>query len=194
VSPPDTAPGRTLRPGILVDRDGTLIAERHYLSDPAGVELLPGVAEAIAAVNRAGIPIALTSNQSGIGRGYFTEADLAAVNGRIAELLEASSAHLDGLYHCPHLPDAGCGCRKPAPGMAEEAATDLGLDLGRSFVIGDKRADVGLGRSVGGTAILVRTGYGRESEANGVVADHTFDDLATALGWILARRVDQEAT
>jgi len=178
---------KVLRPGILIDRDGTLMEDRDYLADPAGVRLFPGVAESIAVANRAGVPIAIVSNQSGIGRGYFTEADLAAVNARLIELLAAAGAHLDGLYHCPHAPEAGCSCRKPAPGMAEQAATDLRLDLTRSLVIGDKRADVELGRAVGATAVLVRTGYGREAEAKGVAADQTFDDLATALAWALKR-------
>jgi len=176
---------KALRPGILIDRDGTLIEERNYLADPAGVELFPGVAEAIAAVNRAGVPIAIVSNQSGIGRGYFTEDDLAAVERRVQEGLAAAGARLDGLYHCPHAPADDCGCRKPAPGLAEQAARDQELDLGSSFVIGDKRADVELGRAVGATAILVRTGYGREAEANGLAADRVFDDLPAALAWVL---------
>jgi len=176
---------RALRPGILIDRDGTLIEDRDYLADPAGVQLFPGGAEAIAAMNRAGMPIALVSNQSGIGRGYFTEADLAAVERRVQEVLAAAGAHLDGLYHCPHAPEAGCHCRKPAPGMAEQAARELSLDLSRSFIIGDKRADVELGRAVGATTILVRTGYGREAEANGAAPDRVFDDLTAALSWVL---------
>jgi histidinol-phosphate phosphatase family protein len=178
---------KELRPGVLIDRDGTLIEDRDYLADPAGVRLFPGVGEAIAAVNRAGMPIAIISNQSGIGRGYFTEADLAAVEGRVQEVLAAAGARLDDCYHCPHAPDDGCRCRKPAPGLAEQAARDLGLDLTRSFVIGDKRADVELARAVGATAILVRTGYGRAAEAEGVAADHTFDDLAAALAWVVER-------
>jgi D-glycero-D-manno-heptose 1,7-bisphosphate phosphatase len=176
---------RALRPGILIDRDGTLIEDRDYLADPSGVQLLPGVAAAVAAVNRAGVPIAIVSNQSGIGRGYFTEEDLAAVERRVQEVLAAEGAHLDGRYHCPHAPGDGCFCRKPAPGMAEQAARDLDLDLDRSVVIGDKRADVELGRAVGATAILVRTGYGREAEAQGVMADQVFDDLPAALAWVL---------
>jgi D-glycero-D-manno-heptose 1,7-bisphosphate phosphatase len=171
----------------LIDRDGTLIADRDYLSDPAGVQLLPGAAQAIAAANRAQVPVVVVSNQSGIGRGYFTEADLAAVNTRLIELLAAAGAHLDGLYHCPHAPEDGCRCRKPAPGLAERAAGDLGLDLGRSFVIGDKQADVALGRAVGATALLVRTGYGEEVAAQGADADGVFADLGQALAWVLER-------
>jgi histidinol-phosphate phosphatase family protein len=178
---------RDLRAGILLDRDGTLIEDRDYLSDPAGVRLLPGAAQAIAAANRAAVPVVVVSNQSGIGRGYFTEADLAAVNARLAALLAAAGARLDGLYHCPHAPGDGCRCRKPAPGLAEQAARELALDLGRSFVIGDKQADVALGRAIGATALLVRTGYGQEAEAKGAAADRVFADLATALAWVLER-------
>lgn len=176
---------KTLRPGILIDRDGTLIEERNYLSEPAGVELFPGVPAAVATVNRAGVPIVIVSNQSGIGRGYFTEDDLATVKARVQEVLAVEGAHLDGYYHCPHAPSDGCRCRKPAPAMAEQAAADLDLDLHRSFVIGDKRADLELGRAVGATAILVRTGYGRDTEAKGVAADQVFDDLPSALAWVL---------
>jgi histidinol-phosphate phosphatase family protein len=171
----------------LIDRDGTLIEDRDYLSDPAGVRLLPGAAEAVAVANRAGVPVVVVSNQSGIGRGYFTDADLVAVNTRLIELLATAGAHLDGLYHCPHAPEVGCRCRKPAPALAEQAASDLGLDLGRSFVIGDKQADIALGRAVGATALLVRTGYGAGVEAQGVAADRVFDDLAAALVWVLKR-------
>jgi len=174
------------RPGLLIDRDGTLIEERHYLADPDGVVLIPGAASAIGAANRAGVPVVLVTNQSGIGRGYFGEAELAAVNRRIEERLAAEGAHLDGLYHCPHAPDAGCDCRKPEPGMALQAAADLRLDLARSFVIGDKEADLALARGVGASPLLVRTGYGGETEAAGGDADRVFDDLADAVGWVVA--------
>ena len=179
-------PGGGGAPAILIDRDGTLIEERHYLADPDGVALIPGVAAAIATANRAGLPVVLVSNQSGIGRGYFGEAELAAVNRRIERLLAAEGAHLDGLYHCPHAPEAGCDCRKPAPGMALQAAADLRLDLGRSFVIGDKEVDLGLARGVGATAVLVRTGYGSETEAADGDADQVFDNLGGAIRWVVA--------
>lgn len=175
------------RPGLLIDRDGTLIEDRDYLADPDEVVLLPGAAAAIGAANRAGVPVVLVSNQSGIGRGYFGEAELQAVNRRIETLLAAEGAHLDGLYHCPHAPDAGCDCRKPAPGMARQAAADLGLDLARAFVVGDKGADLDLARAVAATPLLVRTGYGRETEAAGGDAEAVFDNLAAAIRWVVAR-------
>jgi len=108
------------------------------------------------------------------------------VNRRVEALLGAEGAHLDGLYHCPHPPEAGCDCRKPAGGMALQAAADLHLDLARSFVIGDKSADLGLARTVGATPLLVRTGYGARTEAEGAEADRTFDDLAAAIRWVAA--------
>ncbi|RMF86395.1 MAG: HAD-IIIA family hydrolase [Nitrospirae bacterium] len=175
------------RPALLLDRDGTLIEERHYLADPEGVALIPGAAAAIAEANRAGVPVVLVSNQSGIGRGYFTERDLAAVMRRLEALLAAAGARLDAAYHCPHTPEAGCTCRKPRPGLALRAAAELGLDLRRSFVVGDKEADLGLARAVGAGALLVRTGYGREVEAAGAAADAVFDDLAAAIRWALGR-------
>jgi len=189
VGPPPAASGAVdgpARPAILIDRDGTLIEERNYLADPEGVALIPGAAAAIAAANRVGVPVVLVTNQSGIGRGYFGEAELAAVNRRTEELLAAEGAHLDGLYHCPHAPDAGCNCRKPEPGMALQAAADLHLDLARSCVIGDKEVDLVLARGVGASPLLVRTGYGRETEAAGGDADRVFDDLGGAIRWVVA--------
>ena len=183
---PPSPSGASGRPALLLDRDGTLIEERDYLSDPAGVALLPGVAAAIGLANRAGWVVVVVSNQSGIGRGYFGESEVAAVNQRIERLLAAEGAHLDRLYHCPHAPEARCSCRKPAPGMALQAAAELGLDLGRSFVIGDKPADLALARAVGATPLLVRTGYGRETEAAGPDAARVFADLGAAIRWVVA--------
>lgn len=168
------------RPGVLLDRDGTLIEERHYLADPAEVVLLPGAGAAVARWNASGVPVALVTNQSGVARGYFGEAAVEAVHQRLHELLAAEGARLDGVWFCPHHPDHGgpCACRKPAPGMAEQAAEGLGLDLARSWVIGDKLCDVELATAVGATGVLVRTGHGARTVAPTGVPVHA--DLASA--------------
>jgi D-glycero-D-manno-heptose 1,7-bisphosphate phosphatase len=148
------------RGAVFLDRDGTLIVDREYLADPDGVELLPGAAEAVARLNRAGRPVVLVTNQSGIGRGYFSEADFHAVEARFEELLAAGGAHLDAVYFCPHAPGAGpeCDCRKPAPGLFLRAARDHDLDLGAAFYVGDRLRDVAFGVESGGTGILVGAG------------------------------------
>ncbi|MDO9081919.1 MAG: HAD-IIIA family hydrolase, partial [Humidesulfovibrio sp.] len=145
------------RPGaraVFLDRDGTVIAERHYLSDPAGVELLPGAAVGLRRMRALGLRLVLVSNQSGVGRGYFARADVERVHGRLLELLEAQGVTLDAMYVCPHAPDEGCGCRKPLPGLLERARTELGIDLAQSFMVGDKPCDVDLGLVMNSTTFL----------------------------------------
>jgi len=170
---------------ILLDRDGTIIVDRHYLSDPDGVELLPNAAAGLRRLAALGFRFVVVTNQSGIGRGYFGEGALTAMHARLAELLAAQEVTLAGVYHCPHTDQAGCDCRKPNAGMAKRAAAELKFDLGTAIVIGDKCADIGLGRAIGATTILVRTGHGRATEqAAECVADYTADDLLDAAQWI----------
>ncbi|WP_019832298.1 D-glycero-alpha-D-manno-heptose-1,7-bisphosphate 7-phosphatase [Sphingomonas sp. PR090111-T3T-6A] len=175
------------RPAVLLDRDGTIIVERDYLSDPALVELETGAVEGLRALAEAGFVLAVLTNQSGIGRGYFDLMAAKAVNARVAELLAAEGIVIAGWYLCPHAPDEECDCRKPRPGMARQAAEELGLDLARSWVIGDKSSDVGLADAVGARSILVTTGHGRKDEAamraQGVPVCAT---LVEAAGLILA--------
>lgn len=153
------------RPAVLLDRDGTIIVERDYLSDPALVELETGAAEGLRALAEAGWVLAVLTNQSGIGRGYFDRSAAEAVNARVAELLVDEGVSIAGWYLCPHAPAEDCDCRKPCPGMARQAAAELGLDLARSWVIGDKSSDVGLADAIRARAILVTTGHGRTDEA-----------------------------
>lgn len=165
---------------VLLDRDGTIIEDKHYLSDPEGVELLPGAAKGLKRMQDLGFGLAVLSNQSGIGRGYFDAASVDACNERLAELLAEHGVAIDGFYYCPHGPDEGCGCRKPAPGLMEQAARELGFDPGESIMIGDKSADMGLGRGVGATTILVLTGKGEIHRSKCVddtdfVAVHLFE-------------------
>lgn len=176
----------TPRRFVLIDRDGTINVEKHYLSDPDQLELIPGTAEAIRALRKAGFGVAIITNQSGIARGYFDLARLEQIHARLREILAAEGAQVDGIYICPHGPDDDCTCRKPLPGMIEQAVAEHGFDPRQAVMIGDKEADVELGRGVGATAILVRTGYGRKTEAKGTRADHVVDDLPAAVRIILA--------
>ncbi len=165
---------------VLIDRDGTINVEKHYLSDPDHLELIPGTADAIRRLRQAGFGVCVVTNQSGIARGYFDLDRLARIHARLAELLAADGAQVDGVYICPHGPEDDCACRKPLPGMIEQAAAEHGFDPARAFVVGDKEADVGMGRAVGAVTFLVRTGYGRKTEAKGTAAHHVVDDLAAA--------------
>lgn len=166
---------------VMLDRDGTINVEREYLGDPDGVTLLPGAAEGLRRMARAGLRFVILSNQSAIGRGYFTRRDAEAVNQRLVDLLRQEDVRIDGIYMCPHAPDDACRCRKPAPGLVEDAAREIGFDPHDSFMIGDKAIDMALGRRVGATTILVRTGYGAAQAADAAAdADFTVDDLVAA--------------
>ena len=176
-------------PALFLDRDGVIVEEVGYLHRPEDVVLYPGVAEAIATIRRRGVPVVVATNQSGIGRGKYGEADLHRVSRRIDELLAAAGARIDATYFCPHRPDFGCDCRKPAPGLLRRAAAELGLDLARSVMVGDKGSDLGAARAARCAAVLVRTGYGAEVEAGprAAVPDAVFDSLAEAVPWLAAR-------
>jgi D-glycero-D-manno-heptose 1,7-bisphosphate phosphatase len=166
------------RAGILLDRDGTLIVERHYLADPEGVELLPGAAAGLRELRRLGFLLVVVTNQSGLSRGYFHSERLAAIHARLEDLLAAEGVRLDGIYVCPHLPEDECACRKPRPGLVLQAAADLGFDPCASMVIGDKPCDLQLGEAVGARPFLVRTGYGAQVAAAGQAASaEVLDDL-----------------
>jgi D-glycero-D-manno-heptose 1,7-bisphosphate phosphatase len=134
---------------VLLDRDGTLIVHKPYLSDPDEVELLPGTVEGLRLLKEAGFLLAVVSNQSGVGRGYFGAEQVEAVNARLSELLRAEGISLDGVYWCPHRPDEGCACRKPKTGMLLQACADLGVDVADCTVVGDSDCDVALAHVLG---------------------------------------------
>lgn len=182
------ARGPAPRAAAFLDRDGTLIVERGYLSDPDGVELLPGVAMALRETRTAGHPLIVVSNQSGVGRGKFTLRRAHEVMARLRRLLRTEGVELDAIYLCPHAPDAGCACRKPGTALFERASEDQQVTLGRSVMIGDKQLDAAAGVAMGGTGLLVRTGYGgAEDGAGPAEASGVYADAAEALRWFCAR-------
>ena len=153
---------RAPTPPVFLDRDGTLIVEMNYLSDPDKVRIEGGVVEGLALLEANGHPLIVLSNQSGIGRGMFTEADARRVNARADALLRRHGIGISGWYLCPHVPEDSCACRKPLPGMARAAARELNLSLPGSYVIGDSRTDLELADAIDATGILVATGHGGE--------------------------------
>lgn len=166
------------RPAVFLDRDGTLTVESDWVTKSSDLELFPGAAEAIALLSRAGFAVVLATNQSAVARGLVTEPELAEIHAHLQDELARGGARLDGIYTCPHHPGEGsapfrreCECRKPKPGMLLAAARELGLDLGRSFVVGDAERDLAAGAAVGARGILVATGkgeaeFGRMTRAN----------------------------
>jgi D-glycero-D-manno-heptose 1,7-bisphosphate phosphatase len=169
------------KPFVLLDRDGTIIKECHYLSDPQQVELLAGVAAGLRRMQELGLGAIAITNQSGIGRGFFDEKRLGEIHQRMLELLAAESVYLEDIYFCPHTPADSCSCRKPLPGLVEQAAKKYGFNPQDSFVIGDKPCDIDLGQRVGAITFLVRTGYGAEVATSQTAApDYVVDDLLEA--------------
>lgn len=189
---PDTALGSPRQPALFLDRDGVVVVDRHYLADPDKVELVPGATAAMLRAKEAGFLLIGVSNQSGLGRGKFGFADLAAVMTRLDVLLEAAGVPFDAFHYCPHAPGEGCRCRKPALGMRDDAAVRLTWDSELSWMVGDKEADVAFGRAAGLGSVLVRTGHGRTEEPavqSSWAADprvRVADDLPAAVDLILS--------
>jgi D-glycero-D-manno-heptose 1,7-bisphosphate phosphatase len=173
---------------VLLDRDGTLVVEKNYLSRAEDLELLPGALRALRLLHHLGLGLAVVTNQSGLRRGYFDQAALDGIHARLRRLLAEGGVHLTRILVCPHGPEDRCRCRKPEPGLVLDAAAELGFDPAASFVIGDKPCDVELGRRLGATTFLVRTGHGARFEREGTVgADHVVDDVLAAAQVIAAR-------
>ena len=181
--------GRSGRPAVFLDRDGTLIEEKIYLADPDGVVLVPRATEALKALRDAGYALVIVTNQSGIARALYTEDDYRAVAIRLDEMLQEAGAPVDATRYCPHHPDFSepCGCRKPGTGMYRDAAVALGLSLEDSYYLGHKVADVLPARELGGKGVLVRTGFGVDEEARVPEGVAVVDDLWAAAKLILER-------
>jgi D-sedoheptulose 7-phosphate isomerase len=166
---------------IILDRDGTINVEKHYLSDPAELELADNAGAGLRLLRQAGLKIVVVTNQSGVGRGYADLETLEQIHSRLRELLRMEGADLDGIYLCPHRPEENCRCRKPNIKLVEQAAREFDADLREAFVVGDKPCDIEMGRRVGATTFLVKTGYGLQTlnEQDGL-ADYVVNDLLEA--------------
>jgi D-glycero-D-manno-heptose 1,7-bisphosphate phosphatase len=193
------APGVPVsRPAVILDRDGTINEEVGYIGSPEHLRLIPGAAAALRRLQAARFCLVIVTNQAGVARGYFDETALQRVNGHLLALLAAEGVRVAGLYYCPHHPTEGhppyrraCDCRKPGGGMIRRAAEEHGLDLARSFVIGDHLSDVLLGRGAGSRTVLLLTGHGLEEAAKaagtpGATPDFIAADLEAAAAWVLA--------
>ena len=148
----------TARRAIFMDRDGTVIEDQHYAKDPEAVMLVSGAGTVLSRLQSHGFALSIISNQSGVGRGLITDRDVMAVHARMQALLEEFDVGIDSYRYCLHAPDAGCECRKPKLKMVQESASELGVDLGLSYFIGDKVSDVETGRGAGCTSIYLSHG------------------------------------
>jgi D-glycero-D-manno-heptose 1,7-bisphosphate phosphatase len=178
-----------VRPAVFLDRDGTLIEEVGYLDRLDRLRFFPYSIEAVRLLNRAGFAVVVVTNQAGIARGIVPESFVHEAHRAITDHLAAGGARIDGFYYCPHHPEGtvpelrrACDCRKPGPGMLRRAASQLELDLPRSFAVGDRVHDAQAAHAVGARGVLVRTGHG----APDATAEHTVtDNLIAAVSWIL---------
>ncbi|MBD3235149.1 MAG: HAD-IIIA family hydrolase [Candidatus Eisenbacteria bacterium] len=176
------------RPAVFLDRDGVLVRLVPYLSRVHQLELYPGVAPALATLERAGFALVVVTNQSALARGLLTWPELQRIHRKLREMLHAGGVVLDGIYVCPHHPrwHGPCPCRKPEPGLLLQAADDLGLDLASSYLVGDRLDDVEAAARAGATGILVKTGYGTEEARKPLAVTIPIrDDLPAAAEWIL---------
>jgi D-glycero-D-manno-heptose 1,7-bisphosphate phosphatase len=186
------------RRAVFLDRDGVLIRDVHLLTRTDQVEFLPGAPAAVGRLNRAGLLTVVVTNQTVVARGLATEEDVARVHAWMQARLREEGGAIDRFYLCPHHPQATvpryrveCTCRKPRPGMLLQAAAELGIDLGQSYLVGDRVSDVAAGRHAGVTTILVETGMHDAPPITSVSAadaalrpHHTFPDLAAAVDWL----------
>jgi D-glycero-D-manno-heptose 1,7-bisphosphate phosphatase len=183
---------------VFIDRDGTINVDVGYPSRVEQIEIYPSSFEAVRKIKAAGFLAVIVTNQSGIGRGFLTEADLTEIHGYVKSEFAVRGLRVDGIYYCPHYDLSSnreyrrnCSCRKPEPGMALRAAADLDIDLRRSYMVGDKVEDMLFGINIGAVPVLVRTGYGTASEKTlkerGIQVGAVADDLLGAVNWILGR-------
>lgn len=178
------------RAAVFLDRDGTISEEVGYLNDVRHFRMFPFTAAAIRRLNEAKLPVIVVTNQSGVARGFFPESSVHVIHELMRKQLGEAGACVDAIYYCPHSTEHDCECRKPKPGMLAQAAREHGLDLSRSFVVGDRYGDVNTAHNAGARGILVRTGYGEaeltsDEKAWPAPPDLIADDLGEAVDWIL---------
>ena len=177
---------KTENRAVILDRDGTLFPDSDYLSDPSKIHVYKGVIPALKKLRSQGWKIIVGTNQSGIGRGYFSYNTVNKIHAHLQSLFRNEGIKIDKIYTCPHRPDQKCSCRKPRTGMLKAAALDFRLNLEKCIVVGDKKCDVDWGRAVGAKSVLVLTGYGRKASlATRHRAHHVSNSLAHAAKWIL---------
>jgi heptosyltransferase-2 len=198
LSRPGVSDGSLAGATVFLDRDGTLNVDTGYVKTPDDLTLLPGVGKALARLKQAGARLVVVTNQSGVGRGYFTSKDLEAIHSKLRLVLAEDGVTLDGLYFCPHHPDDRCNCRKPARGLIDRALADLQVDMSRAYLIGDSVRDVELAKLVGAHSLLVMTGpSGAEAladlTARDLSPDHVADGLPQAAEWIIAHATRKPA-
>lgn len=174
------------RRAVFLDRDGTMANDVDYCRRPEAFRLFPGVANAIARLNRAGFVVVVVTNQSGVARRLLTVRTLQAIHQKLRRDLRRAGARVDAIYYCPHHPDDGCDCRKPRTGLLRRAAEAFKLSMADSYMIGDRGCDIDAGHAAGCQTILVRTGP-RQAAANGSAPDCQVDTVPHAVRWILHR-------
>ncbi len=176
---------------VFLDRDGTIVYDVNYCNCAQDLQLIPLVAEAISLLNRNGFKVIVVTNQSGIARGYLTLEALEQIHQKMRQELTIRSARVDAIYHCPHHPDDGCQCRKPATGLLCEAALALGVKLHDSYMVGDRKSDIETGKAAGCKTVLVATGPDWE---NGVCSysDYIAYNLMSAARWIVSDSICHE--
>ncbi|MBM3888645.1 MAG: HAD family hydrolase [Verrucomicrobia bacterium] len=180
---------------VFLDRDGTLVHETHYLHRVEDVRFVARAATALRRLRRAGFLLFIITNQSGVGRGFYTLEDVQRVNRYLLGVLGKYGAEVDGIYVCPHHPEDRCNCRKPSPKFLFDAAAQFDLRLADSFMVGDHISDIEAGRRAGARTVMVRTGHGEENlrEAGGrPPADHVARDLSAAVTWILKQKRESQ--
>lgn len=179
-----------LRPAVFLDRDGTICEEVGYLNHVSRFRMFPSAAAALRRLTEAGYAVIVVTNQSGVARGYFPESLVPQVNQVMVQQLSEAGANVDAVYYCAHAPAENCVCRKPKTGMLERAVREHGIDLQRSFVVGDRYGDIQLAHNAEARGVLVRTGYGEgeiawHSAEWSAPPDFIADDLTAAVDWIL---------
>jgi D-glycero-D-manno-heptose 1,7-bisphosphate phosphatase len=180
------------RPAVFLDRDGTMVEECGYLDRLDGLTMFPWTADALRLLKRAGFATVVITNQAAVGRGIIDEDFVHTVHREIDRRLEGTGGCIDRYYYCPHFVESKieryrqqCGCRKPAPGMIEQACREMDLDPAQSFMVGDRWLDIACGRAARTRTVLVQSGPHQSESSNGVHADAVVNNLIEAVGWIL---------